>query len=237
MARKDSDQDLRESVRDHFENIAPEYDQYKHRAAYYHQQLFNLLNTLVPDASSRNILEIGCGTGTLLAALNPSRGLGIDISPRMIEIAQTKWKDHSHLQFQVGEAERLDAMDQWDTIILADVLEHLYDSGRAIQQLSRAMRPDSVLILTWANHLWSPILHVLELLKMKMPEGEHRWEPESEVLKKLEDNNFRVTDNGTRCLIPAALPLANTINDSFVKIPGIRRLGLIRFLKAIREPE
>ena len=33
------------------------------------------------------ILDIGCGTGELLAYLKPNKGLGIDLSKKMIEIA------------------------------------------------------------------------------------------------------------------------------------------------------
>ena len=43
----------------------------------------------VPEG--KKVLEIGCGTGDLLAALKPSYGMGVDISPKMIDAAQGKY--------------------------------------------------------------------------------------------------------------------------------------------------
>ena len=47
------------------------------------------------------MLEIGCGTGDLLAACKPRTGMGLDIAPRMIARAREKYPD---LAFVVGDA-------------------------------------------------------------------------------------------------------------------------------------
>ena len=67
-------------VRKHFEGIAGEYDRWKEMSAYYYRLLAGIYREHVPEGAS--VLEIGCGTGTLLHALRPSRGLGVDVSPR-----------------------------------------------------------------------------------------------------------------------------------------------------------
>jgi SAM-dependent methyltransferase len=64
----------------YFDSVATERGKWIKRSAYYHKELQKYLQFLIPSNSS--LLEIGCGTGELLAALNPSRGLGIDISPK-----------------------------------------------------------------------------------------------------------------------------------------------------------
>ena len=49
-----------------------------------------------------NILDIGCGTGDLLSSMKPKYGMGIDISPKMIEIAKQR---HPTSKFLVGDIE------------------------------------------------------------------------------------------------------------------------------------
>ncbi len=232
MTRSVSKNILRDRVKKHFDEIAPEYDHFKHKASYYHQQVKVLLKELLEDIDQESVLEIGCGTGALLADLAPRRGLGVDISDKMIEFAKTRWKNRSELTFEVGEAETIELHQDWDIIIMADVLEHLYDSETAITHLASILRPETRLIITWANSFWSPLLHTLEWLKLKMPEGDHQWESLEAVLSKLQHNNFTILCEGTRCLIPAHLPLADRINAHFHRYPIIQRWGLIRYIVA-----
>ena len=86
----------------YFDSVAEEREKWRRKSAYYHKELEKYLRFLVPPNLS--IIEIGCGTGDLLAALNPSRGLGIDISPKMVEIARKKFPG---LQFEIGDIENL----------------------------------------------------------------------------------------------------------------------------------
>src|SRR4029077_8406880 len=56
------------------------------RHQYYAKQVQRLVQSLVTPGS--RVLEVGCGLGDLLAKLDASRAVGIDISPRMIEQAR-----------------------------------------------------------------------------------------------------------------------------------------------------
>jgi len=233
MHLEDNSFDLRDRVKTHFEMIAPEYDTYKEHSAYYYLQLKLLLKELLKNHSNLKIIEIGCGTGSLLADLHPKRGLGIDISENMIRIANARWAGRSELQFKVGEAERLELMgNDWDVIILSDVLEHLYDPAIAIKRFAQVFSPGTRLIITWANRIWEPVLNILERLKMKMPEGDHNWESLRTVRRMLREADFQIESEETRCLIPARMPFSNAVNRSFRSIPIIRRLGLIQFIDA-----
>ena len=46
---------------------------------------------------NNKVLEIGCGTGELLKQVEPSYGVGIDFSEKMIDIAQQNFPQY---QFQ-----------------------------------------------------------------------------------------------------------------------------------------
>ena len=77
------------NLQTYFESIAPSIDQWHHRNRFYYQDLETLHQFLIP--AGRTVLEVGCGTGKLLAGLRPELGVGIDFAPKMIEIARARY--------------------------------------------------------------------------------------------------------------------------------------------------
>ena len=75
-----------ERQRTHFDHLATQRDSWRARNSYYHDTLTKLIRFLVPEGKS--VLEVGAATGDLLAAVRPSRGLGIDLSSEAIQIGQ-----------------------------------------------------------------------------------------------------------------------------------------------------
>lgn len=76
----------KQSIIDYYNRTAPERQRHKHMRRYYHRSLERYFSFIIPPGS--RVLEIGCGTGELLAAMRPAYGVGIDFSERMIEIAR-----------------------------------------------------------------------------------------------------------------------------------------------------
>src|SRR5690242_7046812 len=56
--------------------------------AYYHRRLIEIYRHLV--APGQRVLEVGCGAGDLLAALEPAEGVGVDFSGEMVRIARDR---------------------------------------------------------------------------------------------------------------------------------------------------
>src|SRR5215470_13356068 len=79
-----------------FDALAADRDRFRAKNRYYHDEIERLTRFFVPKGAS--VLEIGSATGDLLAALEPGRGLGVDFSPRMVELARAK---HPQLEFRV----------------------------------------------------------------------------------------------------------------------------------------
>ncbi|MBM3841091.1 MAG: glycosyltransferase [Verrucomicrobia bacterium] len=75
-------------------------------ARYYHRLLQRYFAFLIP--SGARVLEIGCGIGDLLAAVQPSQGVGVDFSPAMIELARQR---HPQLEFHVADAGDLSSLE------------------------------------------------------------------------------------------------------------------------------
>lgn len=81
------------------------------------------------------LLDAGCGTGehTILAAHHGARALGIDVSPRAIEMARHKAADRGvDARFQVLDALRLVTLGEaFDTIIDSGLFHVFDDAARA----------------------------------------------------------------------------------------------------------
>lgn len=89
-------------------------------------KLPNLLALLAGSGEPASVLEIGCATGELIAAMPVQAGgrkVGIDISPANIEVARAR---HPGVEFQSGDFRDAVPSD-FDAVIMSDVLEHVPD--------------------------------------------------------------------------------------------------------------
>jgi SAM-dependent methyltransferase len=96
---------------------------------------------------SGRVLDAGCGTGehVLLAANHGADALGIDISPRAIEIARGKAAERGiSARFDVGDALRLSDLEiEADTVIDSGLFHVFTDEERPryVEGLASALRP------------------------------------------------------------------------------------------------
>lgn len=216
----------KETVRDHFEAIADDYDRWKERSSYYYELLADAYRGFVPPGAS--VLEIGCGTGTILASLRPRRGVGVDLSPKMVAIAAAKFPD---LSFLVADAEALDLGETFEYIIVPDVIEHLTDVGAMFRSARRHSGPGTQVIVSSVNPLWAPVLHLAERLGLKMPEGEHRWLSSRELKELAGEAGFAFREEHGRILLPKRVPLlAPLLNRLAAGVRGAKPLCLMQLL-------
>jgi 2-polyprenyl-3-methyl-5-hydroxy-6-metoxy-1,4-benzoquinol methylase len=113
----------------------------------------NALESLVP--ASANILDYGCGTGDIAAAL-ASRGYRVearDRSAKMIAQARTLHAG-SGVRFVApadADGEVMAGAESFDAVICSSVLEYLYDLPGSLHALAGALRPGGWLIATVPN--------------------------------------------------------------------------------------
>src|SRR5437764_10412285 len=79
----------RQARMDHWDAVARQMDTWTGWGGYYHRRLTEIYRFLVPPG--QRVLEIGCGQGELLAALQPSVGVGVDFSLEMIRRARQRY--------------------------------------------------------------------------------------------------------------------------------------------------
>ena len=218
-------------VAKHFDAVAPTYDTWKKRNHYYYENLKVFFQGFVPRGGL--VFDFGCGTGEILASLEPHEGIGMDISPEMVKIARVKFSSQKNLYFTDSQEDPRISSTSFEYIICADVIEHLEDIDSALQFLRRVSGRNTRVIISMATALWEPILMVLEKLHMKMPEGPHNRISFRTLRRKLELAGFLVEESGTRLLVPTdKIPFADAVNARFYKFPLLRKLGLVGYIVA-----
>lgn len=216
----------KEIVKKHFDLIAKDYDGWKKKNSYYYNSLRSLVRRVV--RSDSKVLEIGCATGEILACSNPSVGVGIDVSSRMIEIAKKKFPQHT---FICSAIENFEYSGTFDYIIMVDLIDHVYDIIDVFESVYKFCHPNTKIILATINPWWEPVLSLLEKVKLKMPEGPHNFIEKRNLIKVIEFLDFTVSYSGYLLLFPVSFPLisflANTIG---VKIWGLNKFSLVQYM-------
>jgi len=217
-------------VKDHFDDIAEEYDYFKKRNKFYYDNLKFLLKKIIPP--NKIVLEIGCGTGDLLASVKPKIGYGIDISSKMIKIAKSKFKKNKHLHFSGSYATDFKGKNL-DYIFLSDVIEHLEEPEKMFKDVSQIMIDKTKLVITMANPIWEPALWVWEKLSWKMREGPHRRLKFNEIGKLLEIFNLKIETHDYFLLIPVKIPFFTDFANKYLE-KVFKKYAFIEYIVATK---
>jgi ubiquinone/menaquinone biosynthesis C-methylase UbiE len=212
-----------------YDKLADWREQNQSRHGYYSAQLRRLLSTLVMPGS--RVLEVGCGLGDLLASLPTSRAVGIDISPRMIELGRRR---HPQLDLRAADAE-IDALPEgpFDAIIMSDVVGHLEDIQGALERLRGLLDRSGRLIVTYYSFLWEPALRLAEKVGLKTPWPQQNWLSMSDIDNLLRLSGFEIVRHGTEVLLPAKVPVVSGVmNRVGAKLPLLRHGSLVDYFVA-----
>ncbi len=122
----------------------------------------------------QDLLDCGCGTGPMISLLHEQDATkhytGLDITPRMIEVA--KAKNLSGVDFVVGDCEDLPFDgNSFDVIICSNSFHHYPNPQKFFNSVKRVLRPGGRLILQdytasrillWLmNHTEMPIANLI----------------------------------------------------------------------------
>lgn len=213
-------------TRAHFDSVAPSRRQWIERNRFFYESDWRYLQFLIPEGS--RVLDLGSGTGELLAKLRPSRGLGIDISPKMVEFAQAAYPQFEFRAGSIENHETLAAIDEtFDYIVLSDTLGNIEDCQALFDSLHRLCRRDTRLVISYYSHLWEPLLALAQRLGKKMPQPEQNWLAPDDIAGLLSLSDFEVIGQEWLQLMPKrALGLGWLINRFIAPLPLIRKLCL-----------
>jgi SAM-dependent methyltransferase len=217
---------------------APERREWLQRAAFFHNEDLRYLKFLIPAGA--RVLELGCGTGDLLAALEPSFGVGADFSAGMIAQARAA---HPDLTFLVGDIEDpafvRSLPGPFDVIVVVDTLGALDDCQAMLESLHALCMPETRLIIGYFSHLWYPALKLAEAVGLKMPQPPQNVLSPADVRALVALADFEAVKNERRVLLPMRLlGLGRLVNRFLAPLPLIGSLCLRHYTvcRSLRQP-
>lgn len=144
------------SVLEEYSKLAPEYD--RRWAFYIEATVGNTLRRL-NAAGTERILDVGCGTGVLLARLarhHPPELL-VGIEPVDAMRARARERLPGEVELRSGWAQALPFGDrEFDVVVSCNMFHYVREPARALAEMHRVLRPGGRLVLTdWCDDYWS----------------------------------------------------------------------------------
>ena len=166
----------------------------------YRALLAHYYNLFIP--ADARVLEVGCGSGELLARLNTRNVTGIDLSSVQIERARAR-VSHGHFHVQAGEELALE--EKFDVIIVSDTLNYAADVQQLLEHLHAVSTPDTRLILNFHSNLWRPFFSLAGALHLRSPGPQNNWLSTADVKNLLSLADWEPVKTDHRLLLPLRL--------------------------------
>jgi len=196
-----------QQARNYYDDFSRSYEQ--ERGHGYHQMIDDLeLQVTVPFARGARVLELGCGTGLILARVAEvaDEAVGIDLSEGMAQHARERGLD-----VHIGSVCQLPFEDdEFDLTYSFKVLAHVPDIDAALREAARVTKPGGHLLLEFYNP-WS-LRYLAKRVAGPQPIGDDRteadittrWDSPRAIQKLLPTNVELVDFYGVRVLTPFA---------------------------------
>jgi 2-polyprenyl-3-methyl-5-hydroxy-6-metoxy-1,4-benzoquinol methylase len=227
----------RERTRNRLAKIAARRENWINRNRYYYELLERLLRFLVEPR--KRILSVRCGTGNLLAVLQPSKGKGIDICPEIIEIAQQR---SPSFEFAVAFPDKEEfqrafkAHEKFDYILFNDIGDTV-DVLQALRNLMPLCQRHTRVLVTTYNRLWEPFVTFAEWVGMKVPRAEQNWLSTADIRNLLKLAGFEALETHRVVLLPKYLPLLSSFLNRFcARLPFLSKLCMTQVVVARMMP-
>ena len=155
------------------------------------ERFLRLLHNLVPARlkyfdniinswRDKTVLDLGCGGGFMSEALanKGAKVIGVDPSEAAIAVAQDHAKGQGlAINYKVATGENIPLPDQSvDCVVCVDVLEHVAQLDRVLDEVHRVLRPGGMFLFDTINR--TPlaafvVVHMGETVLRLLPRGTH----------------------------------------------------------------
>jgi predicted TPR repeat methyltransferase len=193
-----------------FDDYAPRFDKALREGLSYRgpELLVAVLDRVAPGRHFARTLDLGCGTGLMAEALEGRTDIliGVDLSPRMIELARAKALYTALEVADLTEFLRNQPPSQADLVLAADVMVYVRDLAPVVQAISRALKPGGLVAFTLQEHAGEGV---------KLGADLRFAHARSEVLKAFEANEISLR----------LIESASTRQERGAPVPGLIVLG------------
>jgi SAM-dependent methyltransferase len=218
-----------DDVRRHFDEHHEWIERARHARRYFYGYLTRVIQARIPPGL--RVLDIGCGSGHLLAALQPSCGVGLDLSAKAVAAARQNYGSSS-LRFVEGDGTDpktlAEAGGPFDVVILFNVVTHLSDVQQAFESLRPLCHSRTRILVYSYSRLWQPVLRTAEVLGWKLRQPAESWLPPEEIAHMLSLADFEVIRTERHVVCPVRIPLlADFLNRYAGRLPLADALSLM----------
>lgn len=146
----------------HYDAIAEQYKRAKLIPWRHHVEQYSLL-TLLGDVSGKSVLDLACGEGhytRIVKALGAAHAIGVDLSAKMIELAEASEKDRPlGARYETGDARAAQFPEPFDVVIAAYLLNYARTAEELLamyQAIARNLKPGGRFVTVNDNPLQRP---------------------------------------------------------------------------------
>ncbi len=220
----------KQSIKDYFERVAPVWEHWREKNSFYHRKMQNLVGGMIPPGS--RILELGSGTGDMLASLKPSRGIGLNVAPALTERAQQKYPQYEFHTVETDSA-RMPSGFEPQYILMTNMLDYVYDVWDILEELKPAVGEQTLLVITSNNPLWAPLLHLASNLRLRMPDSPRNFITNKDICSVLNLQGYDVVEEGLTLPVPKRIPLLGSfLNAVLPELPLLRFASSLQYIAA-----
>ena len=220
-------QEIREARRKFQDANASRRDDWVRSNQYFYNCLKRVLRFIVEPG--KRVLDIRCQTGALLESVQPSCGVGVEISDSMVACARQL---HPDLHFVQCDPENLALNETFDYILFNHIFDTV-DILRAFERIRQHCTDHTRVIVINYNQLWQPLLELASRIGLRSRFVEPNWVSENDIRGFLKLAGFRPVRKHRLILFPKRIPFFSPlINNYLARLPGLRRLCLMQVMVA-----
>lgn len=201
----------KEQLKAYFNRTAETRIKYRKSKSYYWDSITDYCNFFVEKNSK--LLEVGCGTGELLARIDGREKTGIDFSETMIGNARQQFPE---IEFVCMPAEDIQLDKKFDVIILSNLVGYLPDIQHVFEQLHKACHNETKIIITYYNVFWEPLIKFAEFIHIKKKGPKQSWLSTKDMANLLYLADFETYKQNSSMLFPFYIPLISPFLNKFV---------------------
>jgi ubiquinone/menaquinone biosynthesis C-methylase UbiE len=188
------------------------------------------------SSKATRILEIGCGRGSLLAALDQPGVIGVDFSRKMLQQARNKYPEMALVQ---ADAHALPFSNHanFRTVILSDLLNDVWDVLAVLKSVASISSRTTRVFINSYSRVWEPVLNVAAKLRLIRPNLPQNWITVDDLEHMLNITGFDVIRRWEEVLLPINLPLiGDFLNQFLIRFWPFRHFAVANMIGARKLP-